>query len=368
MRRRTACYVVTFFCIFYVYLKWSDDNTNASALRQPSRINLITNKIKAEEPMVCNDELMTYKHKLSNGTVLTGITFNCSDFHYLQQFDLLKPVKSQNVRIEDVTFVIGADATYYGPSRAVIAGIRNYFGAKPRIIYYDLGGTLDNPRNVDEMTGICNFDARRFDFNQLPENVRGLKVFAWKVLILAELYKEFKTFFYLDSSIFFESGDFQAFYDLINNGSITPFQMSGDTGHSIRHATNIGMYKYLPLDPTLDRDHDMLEANMMLIHKNDATREILKWAVLCAVTRDCIEPPGSVLGCSHEGPDTPEGGCNRQDQSIFNILVANLEKTWINAGRSVITHIQPNHPKNSRQRHSTVRMQSTREKIDTCRK
>uniref|UniRef100_A0A914ZCD8 Uncharacterized protein n=1 Tax=Panagrolaimus superbus TaxID=310955 RepID=A0A914ZCD8_9BILA len=142
--------------------------------------------------------------------------------------------------------------------------------------------------------------------------------------------------------------------------------MSGSTGHSIRHATNEGMYKYIPLDMTIPRNHDMLEANMMLIHRSETTRKIIKWSVLCAITRDCIEPQGSILGCPREDDKMPEGVCHRQDQSLYNILLANLEQQWINEGRHVITHIMPNHPKNLKQRHQTRRMQTTSEKIDNC--
>lgn len=90
------------------------------------------------------------------------------------------------------------------------------------------------------MTEICNFEARLFKWELLPSNVTNVKIFAWKVMIIAEVFNEFDTFFYLDSSIFFETGDFNAFYEMISNGTLTPFQMSGATGHSIRHATNRG--------------------------------------------------------------------------------------------------------------------------------
>ena len=37
------------------------------------------------------------------------------------------------------------------------------------------------------------------------------------------------------------------------------------------------MYKYIPIDMTIPRMHDMLEANMMLIHRSEATRKLIKW-------------------------------------------------------------------------------------------
>uniref|UniRef100_A0A914QCI3 Uncharacterized protein n=1 Tax=Panagrolaimus davidi TaxID=227884 RepID=A0A914QCI3_9BILA len=146
--------------------------------------------------------------------------------------------------------------------------------------------------------------------------------------------------------------------------------MSGNTGQSIRHATNRGMYKYIPIDLTIPKKHSMLEANMMLFHRSETTRKIIKWSVLCAITRDCIHPPAKVgeveARCIPENDKTPEGICHRFDQSLFNILLANLEQQWINEGHPIITHIMKNHPKNLKQRHETRRTQSTGKKIDNC--
>ena len=90
------------------------------------------------------------------------------------------------------------------------------------------------------MQGICNFEARKFRWDLLPQNVTKVKIFAWKILLIAEVFSEVKTFFYMDSSIFLETGDFSDFWNMINNRTLTPFQMSGYTGHSIRHATHKG--------------------------------------------------------------------------------------------------------------------------------
>lgn len=41
------------------------------------------------------------------------------------------------------------------------------------------------------------------------------------------------------------------------------------------------------------REIRMLEANLLLLHRNEFTRQLLKWAVLCASTLGCIDPPGN---------------------------------------------------------------------------
>uniref|UniRef100_A0AC34Q5K6 Uncharacterized protein n=1 Tax=Panagrolaimus sp. JU765 TaxID=591449 RepID=A0AC34Q5K6_9BILA len=352
----------------YIYVKPKDANDDKSGIQQM----IIRPRSGFNDQEYCENELFVYKIETVNSSgkfVTKGKKFECeTGLRYLKQFNLTSDTVVPNKPVDpsNVAFVIAADAGYYPSARAVIHGIRKHFGKNHKIIYYDLGGTMNNPEFSKEMTELCNFEARLFKWELLPSDVTKVKIFAWKVMIIAEVFNEFDTFFYLDSSIYFETGDFNAFYEMINNGSLTPFQMSGATGHSMRHATNPGIYKYVPLDMTIDRHHDMMEANMMIFHKNEVSKEIIKWSVLCAINRDCIEPPGSVLACVRETNQTPEGVCHRQDQSLFNILLANLEQTWLNNGIPVITHVQPNHPKNSRQRHQTRRLQRTQEKITIC--
>lgn len=73
---------------------------------------------------------------------------------------------------------------------------------------------------------------------------------------------------------------------------LVPFQLSGYTGHSLQFATNKKMYEFLPLDINLQKNERMLEANLLLVHKTESTRQLLKWAILCASTLECIDPPG----------------------------------------------------------------------------
>lgn len=48
----------------------------------------------------------------------------------------------------NIGFVIATDDKYYQSARAVIHGIRKYFGNNSKIIYYDLGGTMNNDQIV----------------------------------------------------------------------------------------------------------------------------------------------------------------------------------------------------------------------------
>ena len=50
---------------------------------------------------------------------------------------------------------------------------------------------------------------------------------------------------------------------------------------------------------------------------------IISRALLCASTKQCIEPDGSNLYCT--GARTSIGTCHRRDQSVFGILNVNIE-------------------------------------------
>uniref|UniRef100_A0A915LU52 Uncharacterized protein n=1 Tax=Meloidogyne javanica TaxID=6303 RepID=A0A915LU52_MELJA len=67
----------------------------------------------------------------------------------------------------------------------------------------------------------------------------------------------------------------------------------------------------------------MYEAGFNIMHKSEHTRQILKWALLCASTKQCINPDDSKLYCPSDR--TLIGACHRFDQSVFGILTVNSE-------------------------------------------
>src|SRR6185437_2174771 len=104
-------------------------------------------------------------------------------------------------------------------------------------------------------------------------------------------------------SIYFESSDFGGVYEKMsshpNTGLLTPVQLGAWSRTSIRFATHPDTFTFLPADP-LFLDEFMWEAGLMLFRRAEPTRQLLKWAVLCALTRGCIDPVGSNLTCGFE--------------------------------------------------------------------
>lgn len=206
-----------------------------------------------------------------------------------------------------------------------------------RIVLYDLDGELSaSPEILRELASVCHLELRVFNFGQvLPQELHERRSFAWKMLIIAEAFKELaadqdELLVYADSSVYFESSDFSGVYEKMSSspdtGQLTPVQLGAWSRTSIGFATHPNTFNYLPADPLL-LDEFMWEAGLMLFRRVEPTRQVLKWAVLCALTRDCIDPVGSNLTCGFEG-EQPPGSCHRQDQSVMNILVGNMEADW----------------------------------------
>lgn len=90
---------------------------------------------------------------------------------------------------------------YFPSVKTAFSTVRKHFGPKNKFILYDLGGVNEtyvsyNLRKLSnvfslkgsEISKMCNIELRTFDFNQLPDNVKELKIFSWKVFIIAVTY------------------------------------------------------------------------------------------------------------------------------------------------------------------------------------
>uniref|UniRef100_A0A914MRJ3 Uncharacterized protein n=2 Tax=Meloidogyne incognita TaxID=6306 RepID=A0A914MRJ3_MELIC len=88
----------------------------------------------------------------------------------------------------------------------------------------------------------------------------------------------------------------------------------------------------------------MICACFSIMHKSEYTRQLLKWALLCAATKQCINPDGSKLGCP-QASSTPS--CHRFDQSVFALLTINNEyqRHVLDNDKNFLPHFHSNHPR-----------------------
>uniref|UniRef100_A0A915NKD6 Glucuronosyltransferase n=1 Tax=Meloidogyne floridensis TaxID=298350 RepID=A0A915NKD6_9BILA len=245
---------------------------------------------------------MAYNIKIYNNASntihnLKGKKFDCRLTSILKKFQLTSQEEKPLDFIAEppgssvgTIFITAANLNFVPSLRAVIANIKRAFGVKQKIVAYDLGGILRN-----------------------------------KVI---QAYLEFDSFIYCDTSVHFTSNDFREHFNLINSGKVSPFLFGLGTYHGIKHATLQETFEYIPLFNGKHFDIEMQEANFIIVKRSEFTREILKWALLCAFTLDCIEPRKVPWDCPEEifYSNRVYGLCHRMDQSVLSTLIYNAEE------------------------------------------
>ena len=200
-----------------------------------------------------------------------------------------------------------------------------------KILVYDLG--MDQKQR-DYIQNNSTFEYRMLNFNRYPPHVKRLTTYAWKTLIWREVLIEFGALTWFDTSMSFSvNGDSYDMIvkDYIINRRSSVLMYNHETGHSNAWATNAGMWSYFPSNMTKHHvNHVMSQANgMILFNTKEFKMNIMRWALLCVLTEDCIAPM-MVTGrqsnkyCPKE-KDTQDFGyiCHRFDQSLFSLLVHN---------------------------------------------
>ncbi|KAL3125207.1 hypothetical protein niasHT_004239 [Heterodera trifolii] len=194
----------------------------------------------------CNGEKMAYTLKLNNSRIIRGRKFNCSLTRLLDHYKL-----SDKYAIKKNT-------------------------------------------EMKELDSVCNFELRVFNFSQMVnERIRDLKSYAFKFFMWADVLLEYDTVVWLDTSAIFFQNDFKRFFEPMQKGKIGTVQSPSFALHSTNMATHPGMYEFLPLyinfeptrrwelvgtyPPVSEFDPPMFEAGLVMLHKSEQTRQVMKW-------------------------------------------------------------------------------------------
>ncbi|KAI3419386.1 hypothetical protein GPALN_006631 [Globodera pallida] len=244
---------------------------------------------------LCFGEKMVYSVTLNDSRIIRGKRrFNCSNNWLLERYKLsdkyaiTKTIKVKSPGDPKFVFVTATDDKYYPSFRMLIANIKEKFGCKQHIIAYDLGKVTKNKEWMNEINSICNLEWRIFNFTQMADDrVRDLKSYAWKIFVIAQIFSEFDTFVWLDTSIFFESNNLAKFLVPIQSDKIGSVQVPSYSGHGMNRATHPGMYKFLPMYTNYEKnktykltgnnDPPQFETLFIIVHKSEESRQLMKW-------------------------------------------------------------------------------------------
>uniref|UniRef100_A0A183BUT4 Nucleotid_trans domain-containing protein n=1 Tax=Globodera pallida TaxID=36090 RepID=A0A183BUT4_GLOPA len=295
---------------------------------------------------------------------LNGQKFDCSYTWLLERYKLSdKYAIKEKIEVKSpghskFVFVTAANDKYYPSLRKLLANIKETFGCKQQVIAYDLGTVTKNKEWMNELNSVCNLQWRIFDFSQMVEGrVRDLESYAWKIFVLAHVLMEYDTVVWLDTSILFKSNNLAKFLVPMQKGTIGPVQVLSFSTHGMNIATHPGMYKFLPLytdfvdtnttyELTGNNDPPQFETGFVIVQKSEQSRQLMKWALLCAAEPDCIVPIGQTQTCISTKL-APNLTCHRQDQSVIEILRYNMEYRLKMEDPSFLPQTSPDHPRST---------------------
>ena len=211
----------------------------------------------------------------------------------------------------DPTPVTGCSTNHFREHLSHVEQVRQFFPGK-KIVFYDLGLSLGEAMYLQNKTDIYIY--RRLEYKNYPWHISQLKTYAWKVAIWAQVLPEFGSIIWFDTSIFFWDGA----KDIINKKIRDPSKDSSwiyyikSAAHDISSHSHPLMYSYFPSNIT-KHSHistKMKMAGAVIIYNDDKLRDnIMKWALLCALTPDCIYPERSMKTCT-----PPSDQLYRQDK------------------------------------------------------
>merc|ERR1712176_825760 len=86
------------------------------------------------------------------------------------------------------------------------------------------------------------------------------------------------------------------------------------------------MYIFFPSNITAHMyPYNMMKTmgSVIIFNTNDCKDSLMRWAMLCALNKDCIAPMGSRKECPSGTNKYQPHICHRYDQALLSILLAN---------------------------------------------
>ncbi|KAI6216043.1 hypothetical protein M3Y94_00457100 [Aphelenchoides besseyi] len=243
----------------------------------------------------CNGENFCFPGLDEMGRRTYGKRFDCSLYKFIKSRQLLEhhatytPAAVEEMDTKWVpVFATAVSNNHFNESRLMMKKLRELY-PDSTILYFDLGLTFYQIAiKVEEVRKWCNVKYRYVDFDDYPPHVADLGTYSFK-LILLEVLREHKAFFFFDSSARLLEPRLNELVAQVQSGKMPPMFGFRRANHSIYATTNPAMYKYLPITTSLLRRYNEPGATMMFISDSEYTRRVLKWYTLCLLTEDCVQ-------------------------------------------------------------------------------
>ena len=274
---------------------------------------------------------LKYSFYSPKGTKVTGNAFKV-DLDLLRSLwePIRHSVKVSRLNMVNFTFVMGVSSSHFQESRDAVASVQHHFRHK-KILYYDWEL---NPSQRKTVQSWCQVDLRPFNFSLYPSladlpKVKLIRFQAAKVFAILNALIEYPAVFWMDASTRLTSGDLDLAYQMALKNSGLVFFSTALSYISTFSLTPPATFSYLPSDPHFMQTILHVQSGaFFLLRSHKILTKVLWWFTLCTLDRSCLLNNTEII-CDFQRsrlkPDkTVYQNCTRADQSVLNILAANL--------------------------------------------
>lgn len=166
-----------------------------------------------------------------------------------------------------------------------------FFPNHKPVLVYDLG--LTDEEKDYFLLEKHRYRLREFDFSKYPEKFKWLKNMSWKIILMMECLMEFSACLWFDTSLVIDHSPTQLINDYIYERKSSFVYYINTAGHNVAWATHPEMFAYFPsnISRLNDVDFKMSQAGATITYNTeDLKHGIMKWAIACALTPECIMP------------------------------------------------------------------------------
>uniref|UniRef100_A0A0N4ZW27 C2H2-type domain-containing protein n=1 Tax=Parastrongyloides trichosuri TaxID=131310 RepID=A0A0N4ZW27_PARTI len=342
--------------------------------------------LPSQQECIFEDNSYDLQYSLPSNRSVKGIQFPCKYIKYLKYFKLLDKndfVDLTKHKVPLPKVVTAISENHVNEAGLLLQSFRKHFPGQ-KMIVYDLGLSAKTIKRLKKM---CYVEYRKFQYKKYPKHVSTLNTYSFKILVAAEALRDHGAIFWADASVRFKKTNLTYVYDLLNcnvgkhpyhrikeqrligngvrqnsyqniyrsekckncywhfnykgfdkgvyNFNVKhchkfPIMFHVPTFHGILSTVHKDVYDYFPTDTkryenrSISREYDA--AFSLMVKTEDAVNDVLKWAVLCALDKHCIQPV-AWFGCKgHFSKDnifSKKHVCYRFDQSILSLLLHN---------------------------------------------
>ena len=228
--------------------------------------------------------------------------------------------------LDDFVFVTGVSSSHMKESMDAVASIQKHH-PQHRILYYDWGLT---DQQACVVMSWCNVTLVQLNLEKFRYRDKS-QYYAWKAITVVHALLHHTGVMWFDSSIRFTTDDITSCHQMaLSNGGIAFFSSVGFV-HSTYAVTHRMTYLYLPTDLQKMQQEGHVQSGIMLIYRTRYVIEnVLQWWLLCSIEDRCIRPLPPTECDFRESRLRVYAGCHRYDQSVLNILLANVYNFTIN--------------------------------------